>query len=37
MEETVNTGVYISLAGYFVLMIAIGVYAFFKQQKVDVI
>lgn len=33
MEETVNTGVYISLAGYFVLMIAIGVYAYFKQQK----
>lgn len=33
MNGTVNSGVYISLAGYFILMIAIGIYAYFKQKN----
>lgn len=31
--QTVETGVWISLAVYFILMIAIGVYAYFKQKN----
>lgn len=30
--QSVETGVWISLAVYFILMIAIGIYAYFKQK-----
>lgn len=33
MNGTVSTGVYISLAAYFILMIGIGIYASFKQKN----
>lgn len=33
MQGVVSTGVYVSLAGYFILMIAIGLYAYSKQKN----